>query len=46
VLEVDLARHLERLVLAPEQQERLVLALAVEVDLEQHLERLVLAPER
>jgi len=45
VVEVDLAQHLERLVLAPELQERLVLPLAVEVDPERHLEQLVLAPE-
>ena len=32
--------------LAPERQERLVLALAVKVDPERHLGRLVLAPAR
>jgi len=46
VVEVDPARHLEQLVLAPEQQERLVLPPAVEVDPERHLDQLVLAPGR
>ena len=38
VVEVDLGRHLERLVLAPERREQLVVWLAVEVDPERHLE--------
>jgi len=46
LVEVDPARHLERLVLVPERQERLVLPLAVEVNPERHLDRLVLVPER
>jgi len=46
VVEVDPLRHLERLVLAPEEEERLVLALAVKVGPERDLERLVLTPER
>ena len=42
-VEVDRARHLERLVLAPERQERLVFALAIEVDPERPVEQSVLA---
>jgi len=45
VVEVDPARHLVRLVLEPERQERLVLELAIQVDPEPYLERLVLGPE-
>ena len=45
MVEVDPAQYLEWLVLAPERQEPLVLALAVELDPEQHLDQLVMAPE-
>jgi len=46
VVEVDPARHLERLGLAQERQKQLLRAPLVEVDPERHLKRLLLTLER